>query len=270
MIGIYDSGMGGLSVLREVRGRLPQHDLTYLADAAFCPYGPRPIDGIRDRALACSTWLYHQGAQVVVVACNTATSAAIADVRAALPIPVVGMEPGIKPAIAATRNRRIGVLATDGTLSGPRFATLVQRFADGVEVQTVPAPGLVTQVEAGDLDGPETRRLLGQYFAPLQDRAIDTLVLGCTHFPFLAPLIRELAGPDVALIDTGPAVARQVTHIVHSGNVAPGCSRLRFVTTGDPAQAAPVFERLCGAAQAVEVEHATIASERSMADMRER
>lgn len=247
MIGVYDSGLGGLSVLRAIRALLPCHDLCYLADTAYCPYGPRPPAEVRARALACAGWLVAQGAGLVVVACNTASSAALELLRTALPIPIVGMEPGIKPAIAATRTRRVGVLATDGTLTGERFAGLVERFAGDVRVQTMPCPGLVEQVEAGDLQGPRTRALLTRYLAPLQAGGVDTIVLGCTHFPFLTPLIAELAGPGVMIIDTGPAVARQVARVAAERGPGPGQGGLRCATTGDPAQVAAPLARVWGA-----------------------
>jgi glutamate racemase len=164
---MFDSGLGGLSILREVRQRLPRHDLLYLADSAYCPYGPRHADEVRARALAIGRWLVEQGAALLVVACNTASSAALDVLRAELPIAVVGMEPGLKPAAAATRSGRIGVLATSNTLAGARFAALVERYAEGVEVITQPCPGLVELVEAGELDGRAARALVERYVAPL-------------------------------------------------------------------------------------------------------
>ncbi len=240
-IGIYDSGLGGLTVLRAVRALLPQHDLLYLADTAFCPYGSRPVEEVRERAHVCTNWLVSQGAGVVVVACNTASSAALELLRTEVSVPVVGMEPGIKPAIQASQTGQVGVLATGGTLAGTRFASLVQRFATQVAVHTIPCPGLVEQVEAGDLDGWATRALLEQYLSPLQAQDVDTIVLGCTHFPFLTPLIRELVGPHITIIDTGPAVARQVARVA---SVPVGNGLMRFVTTGDPVQVAIVLARL--------------------------
>jgi glutamate racemase len=242
-IALYDSGVGGLSVQREVRALLPQHDLIYLADAAYCPYGPKPEDAVRERALACGRWLQRQGARLLVVACNTATAVAIEALREALPLPVVGMEPGIKPAIAATRNGVVGVLATGGTLASARFSALVQRFANGVEVRTVPCPGLVECVEAGDVTGPRPRSLLERYLHSLRDA--DTLVLGCTHYPFLRALIAELAGPGVRLIDTGPAVARRVANLAQRASLPPQRAALRCVTTGDAGAFARTQRALC-------------------------
>lgn len=251
MIGLFDSGIGGLSVLRAVRERLPDHDLLYLADSAYCPYGPRPRDAVRERALACGRWLVDQGAAMVLIACNTATSAAADLLRAALPVPVVGMEPGLKPAIAASRSGHVAVLATSGTLRGDRFTGLVERFAGDVQVSTVACPSLVGYVEAGDTHGPAVRQAVASYLEPLQARGVDTLVLGCTHFPFLRPLIAELAGPAVTIIDTGPAVAAQVERVALSAGVGPGGGRLRCATSGDPAQVSATLAKVWGATLAV-------------------
>lgn len=252
MIGLFDSGLGGLSVLRAVRQRLPGQDLLYLADSAYCPYGPRPAAEVRARSLACGRWLVDQGARLVVVACNTATSAAIELLRAELPVPVVGMEPGVKPAAALTRSGQVGVLATHNTLAGERFSRLVERFAEGVTVTTVACPGLVEQVEAGDLESPQTRAMVAHYLAPLRERGADTIVLGCTHFPWLSPLIEELAGPGVTVIDTGPAVAQQVARLVAALQLPAEAGGLRCFTTGDPADVGPAIGRVWGEAPRVE------------------
>ncbi len=156
------------------------------------------------------------------------------------------MEPGIKPAIAASRTRQVGVLATSGTLAGKRFAGLVRRFADeaGVAVQTVACPQLVEQVEAGDLAGPQTRALIRRCLEPLRARGVDAIVLGCTHFHFVAPLVAELAGPAATIVDTAPAVARQVARVAEQQHIAAGQGRVRCVTTGDAAALAAVFAHL--------------------------
>jgi glutamate racemase len=245
-IALFDSGLGGLSVLRELRVLLPQHDLLYLADTAYCPYGPRPAAEVCGRALAIGRWLAERGAGLLVVACNTASSAALELLRAELPIPVVGMEPGLKPAAAATRSGRVGVLATSNTLAGARFAALVERYAGGVELITQPCPGLVERVESGDLDSPAARALVERYVAPLLARSVDVLVLGCTHYPFLRPLIAAAAGPDVAIVDTGPAVARQVARVAAESGLPAGQGCARFWTTGDAAAVAPVLRQLLG------------------------
>ena len=245
-IGVFDSGVGGLSVLREVRCRLPRHDLLYLADTAYCPYGPKSPAEVRARVLAIGRWLVGRGAGLLVLACNTASSSALEPLRAALPVAVVGMEPGLRPAAAATRSGRVGVLATDSTLAGERFAALTRRYAEGVEVITQPCPRLVEQVEAGDLDGAATHALAEQYIAPLLARGVDTLVLGCTHYLFLHPLIARIAGAGVAIVNTGPAVARQVERVAGQIGLPPGSGMSRFWTTGDAASVGPVARRLLG------------------------
>jgi len=215
-IGVFDSGVGGLSVLREIRATLPHEDLLFVADSRHVPYGDKPEAYIRQRSLTLATFLVAQGAKAIVIACNTATAAAADPVRAALTVPVVAMEPAVKPAAAATRTGVVGVLATVGTLESARLAALLARFGNEITVVTQPAPGLVEQVEAGDLDGPETRRLVAQYTAPLLAAGADTIVLGCTHYPFLRPLIVDVVGPGVTLVDTGAAVARQVVRVLEA------------------------------------------------------
>lgn len=235
-IGVFDSGIGGLSVLREIRALLPHEDLYYVADSGHVPYGDKPEAYIRQRALALSEFLLSQGAKALVVACNTATAAAVTLLRETVPVPVIGMEPAVKPAVAATRSGVVGVLATVGTLSSARFTALLSRYGDEVSIVTQPCPGLVERVEATDLDGPETRRLVAQYARPLLERGADTLILGCTHYPFLKPLIGEIAGPEVAIIDTGAAVARQLQRVLAaadllSASTEPG--QARFWTSGE-------------------------------------
>lgn len=247
MIGVFDSGWGGLSVLRELQALLSTHAMTYVADTAYCPYGPKTDDLVRERSLTIGRWLVAEGAQALVVACNTASSAALELLRAELPIPVVGMEPGVKPAIAATRSRTVGVLATSGTLNGARFATLVRRFAGDVAVLTQPCPGWVEAVEAGALGSPETQQLVRQFVAPLLAEGADTLVLGCTHYPFLRPLIDAEAGPGVQVIDTGPAVAQQVVRVAQQHRISSDNSMVRVFTTGEPSAVQGVAERLYGA-----------------------
>lgn len=243
-IGVYDSGFGGLSVLQAIRASYPQHDLCYLADTAYCPYGPRTATEVQQRAVACTGWLIERGAQLVVVACNTASAAALELLRATFNVPIVGMEPGVKPAIHATRNNRIGVLATDGTLTSARFQTLLSRYAADADVQAVPCPGLVDQVESGDLTSAHARDRVSTYVTPLQQAGVDTLVLGCTHFNFLSPLIAEVAGNDVTIIDTAPAVARRVGALIERDGIPVGTGELYAATTGDPAEVAPVMERM--------------------------
>jgi glutamate racemase len=210
-IGIFDSGVGGLSVLRAVRATLPHADLLYVADTAHVPYGPRPLEEVRRYAFGIAEFLCTQGAVVVVVACNTASAAALHELRAAFPqVPFVGMEPAVKPAAEQSLTGVVAVLATPATFQGALFASVVERFAQGVEVIPQVCPGLVEQIEAGELDTPRTEALLRSWVEPLLARNIDALVLGCTHYPFVRPLLERICGPRVRVIDPSEAVARQV------------------------------------------------------------
>jgi glutamate racemase len=210
-VGVFDSGMGGLSVLREIRRLLPAESLRYVADAAYVPYGQRRPEEILERSRLLFAFFRQQGVKAMVVACNTATAAAVPALRAQWPdFPIIAMEPAVKPAVAATRNGIVGVLATEGTLSSGRFAALLSQYAGRVRVITQPCPGLVEAVEHGDLEAPELVVLVRRYLTPLLEAGADTLILGCTHYPFLRNHIARLAGPDVRLIDTGAAVAREL------------------------------------------------------------
>lgn len=213
-IGIFDSGVGGLSVLRALQAQLPHERFLYYADTAHCPYGERDVATIRARAEAISAELISAGAKLIVVACNTATIAAIAHLRARFELPFVGMEPGVKPAVMASRSGHVGVLATTRSLAGERFQALVDAHARGVTVHTRACSGWVERVEAGDLHSPACMAMLRGDVQPLIEARCDVLVLGCTHFPFLAPALRDLVGPDIHLLDTGPAVARQAARVL--------------------------------------------------------
>ncbi|HSW15086.1 MAG TPA: glutamate racemase [Solimonas sp.] len=213
-IGVFDSGVGGISVLREIRRLLPAEDLLYYADSGHCPYGGKTREEIQARAVAITEFFMARAAKLVVVACNTATIAAVEHLRATYPIPFVGMEPAVKPAAAQTRSGVVGVLATGAALAGDKFHKLLADHAKNVRVITQPCPGLVEQVEAGELDGPETRALVERYTAPLLAAGADVMVLGCTHYPFLRSLIQQVVGPGVTLIDTGAAVARQTQRLL--------------------------------------------------------
>lgn len=246
-LGVFDSGLGGISVLKEIRLRMPSASLAYVADSAWVPYGSRGEGFIRQRARALADFLVEHGVEIIVVACNTATAAAVPTLRQSLRIPVVGMEPAVKPATAATRNGVVGVLATVGTLQSARFAALLDQFGSDIEVLTRACPGLVEQVEAGDLGGPRTRALVEQYVLPLVQGGADTLVLGCTHFPFLRPLIEATAGPGVKVIDTGEAVARRVEQVAKELGPQFGArSEAAFWTSGDTARQTTVVEKLWG------------------------
>lgn len=246
-VGVFDSGVGGLSVLAEIRQLLPAETLHYIADCGHIPYGEKTPAFIRERCQLIAARLHAQGAKALVVACNTATVAAVADLRERYPRwPIVGMEPAVKPAAAATRNGRVGVLATTGTLQSAKFAALLDRFALGVQVVTQPCPGLVEQVERGDLHGPETRHLLQGFLEPLLTAECDTLILGCTHYPFLRPLLAELVPPEIILVDTGAAVARRLQSLLaRDARLARGpAGPTRIWTSGEPADLEAVLPQL--------------------------
>lgn len=249
-IGIFDSGVGGLSVLHHIRATLPEAHLIYVADSAHAPYGNKSAAFITQRARALCHFLVKEGAQAIVVACNTATAAAAAELRKEFSLPIIAMEPAVKSAVAATRNGIVGVLATVGTLESARFAALLERYAGNVEILTQGCPGLVEQVERGELDTPETLALLQHYLTPLLARSADTLILGCTHYPFLAPAIRSLAGDDVVLIDTGAAVARELLRRLEQESIHPGIQSEnaieRFYTSAEPTQATRILTQLWG------------------------
>lgn len=259
-IGLFDSGVGGISIMREVRRLLPAEDLVYLADSAHCPYGSKPAEYIIARSIGISEFLISLGAKVIVVACNTATGAAIHALREKLSVPVVGVEPGVKPAVSMTRTGKVAVMATGVTLGSQKFSSLVERYGKGVEVITQPCPGLVELVEAGKTRDPETYDLLHKYLDPLLAAGTDVVVLGCTHYPFLRPAIQDIVGPHVAVLDTGEAVARQTARVLQERDLASdgaGRGREVFFTTGDPSAAEPVMARLWGE-ESIIVEHAEV------------
>ena len=249
-LGIFDSGIGGLSILREIRARLPNHDLIYFADQAHVPYGPRPLDEVRQFSEAITRFLLEQGAGLIVVACNTASAAALHHLRATFPaIRFVGMEPAVKPAAETTESRVVGVLATPATFQGELYASVVERFAQGVRVINQTVPGLVERIEAGDLDGAASRRLLQAALDPLLAQGADTLVLACTHYPFVIPLITEIAGASVRVIDPAPAIARQAERVLGEIGLASSAGesgRLRLITSGDASQLQAMAARVIG------------------------
>lgn len=247
-IGIFDSGVGGLSVLRHIRQTLPDERLIYVADSGHVPYGDKPAHYIEQRSLALSRFLVEQGADAIVIACNTATAAAAANLRSQFGIPVIGMEPAVKPAVAATSSGVVGVLATVGTLESARFAALLEKYAGAVEIVTQGCPGLVEQVELGELHGARTRELIERYTAPLLARGADTLILGCTHYPFLIPLIRDTVGESIALVDTGAAVARQLQRRIQTElpERYAGDASVQFFTSNNEAHATRIMSILWG------------------------
>lgn len=222
-IGIFDSGAGGLSVYRELVKVLPQERYLYFSDNAHCPYGQKTAAYIQERGRTITEVLLGLGADIIVVACNTATAAAIATLRAEYPaVPFIGMEPAVKPAALGTKSGVIGVLATAGTLKGSKYLNTRGLYQDNVKIVEHVGEGFVELVESGVLDGPEAETTVRASLQPLLDAGADTIVLGCTHYPFLQPLIQRLAGPDVRVIDPAPAVARQTVRILQERGIPTG------------------------------------------------
>lgn len=230
-IGIFDSGLGGLAVLKEIRQQLPDEDLIFFADQGRLPYGPRPTTEIRLFSEQISRFLLAHKAKAIVVACNTASAAALAHLRQTFPaVPFVGMEPAVKPAAEQTQRRVVGVIATQSTCQSEIFESVVERFAKDVRVLRQACPGLVTQVEAGEFESATTLRLLHEYLDPMLTEGIDTLVLACTHFTFLTPAILRVIGSGVRVIDPAPAVARQVGRVINPHGPTQSASVKAFTT----------------------------------------
>ncbi|MCC7501245.1 MAG: glutamate racemase [Flavobacteriales bacterium] len=215
-IGIFDSGIGGLTVAKAIRQALPSERLLYFGDGAHVPYGERSTAQIQDFSKAITEFLLERKSKLVVVACNTASAAALSSLREQMPkVHFIGMEPAVKPAVAHTRTGVVGVIATVSTMQSAVFASVVERFGQGVEVIQQACPGLVRQIEAGAFDTPKTETMLRGWLEPMVAREIDALVLGCTHYPMVQPLIERIVGPDVRVIDPAPAIARRVVHVLH-------------------------------------------------------
>lgn len=226
MIGVYDSGQGGKSVLQELVKLLPEEDFAYYADTRYCPYGPRPVSEIIERACAVTDFLIEKGCIMIVVACNTATAAAISHLRSHYPIPFVGMEPAVKPAILHSKSGVVGVLATQGTFKGSLYLNTLAKFKEGTQVIQQVGEGLVETVEKGILDGPEVEALVHKCIDPMLEASVDHIVLGCTHYPFLQPVIERIAGPGVTVINPAPAVARQAQKVLASiKDIEPSCGK---------------------------------------------
>lgn len=253
-IGVFDSGVGGLSVLRHLRAQLPHENFIYIADQAHVPYGRRPLADIRALSEAITRFLLSHEAKLIVIACNTASGAALNSLRRTFPsLPFVGMEPAVKPAAAQTKSGKVGVLATVGTFESQRYLSLMNRFAKEVEVFENPCIGLVERIEDGQLDGEETAVLLQNCVQPMLDAGVDTLVLGCTHYPFIRPLLEQICqtntSPEpvegrsstgsvrtISIIDPAPAIARQTTRLLAKNglkNDAGAMGSLLLYTSGD-------------------------------------
>ncbi len=235
-IGVFDSGLGGLSVLREIRALLPHEALLYLADSKYAPYGEKPETFVEARTLQACEWLLGQGCKALVIACNTATMHAVQTLRERLPVPIIGVEPGLKPAAAASGSKVVGVLATANTLKSAKFGRLLSSLAGESRFICEAGLGLVSLIEQGDLDGPAVRERLDAYLTPMLEAGADTLVLGCTHYPFLSGTIREMVGDQLALVDTGSAIARQLARKLAEHGLCADAGALprdRFVSTKD-------------------------------------
>lgn len=256
-VGVFDSGVGGLSVLRALWERLPNEHFYYVADSANCPYSERSVSEIQALSLAIAEHLRGAGAKAIVVACNTASASALPALRERMrardggDLPIVGMVPALKTAVGITRRGAVGVLATPATISGYLYQEVQKRYAAGVQVISQTCPGLVERIEAGDLDGPETEALLRACLAPMLAAKVDVLVLGCTHYPFVAPLLRRILGPEVELLEPSGAVAWQTQRVLTEAGLAaktagPQEHPTEFATTGNPEAFQRSLERLLG------------------------
>ena len=237
-IGIFDSGVGGLSVQQAIRQQLPSENIIYIADQAHVPYGSRPINQVRIFSREVSRFLLDSGAKIIVVACNTASAAALYYLREIFPsTPFIGMEPAVKPAAKSTRTGVVGVLATPATFQGELFASVVDRFANGVTVLQDTCPGLVSKIEKGDLVSGDTREILKNALTPMLQQGVDQVVIGCTHYPFVLPLIKEILGEQVEIIDPSPAIARQTGRVLRANellNQTKDPGEVQYLTSGDP------------------------------------
>ena len=253
-VGIFDSGLGGLSILRHIRAQLPHEHLLYVADTGFAPYGDKSEEVVAARSLAIARFLVEQGAKALVVSCNTATISGVKLLRETMPaMPIVGVEPGLKPAAAASRSGKVGVLATERTLAGAKFLQLRDQVsaATGADFLLQPCRGLVDQIELGETDAVTT--LLRRYVTPLLDGGADTLVLGCTHYPLVKATIEDVIAEsglqDIALIDTGEAVARQLVRLLDAGSLLRAADtppRLIAYTSASASALSAAFNSLVG------------------------
>jgi glutamate racemase len=237
-VGVFDSGVGGLTVLHECLVTLPHEDFVYLGDHARLPYGPRPIDEVREFSREIGAFLERQDVKLIVVACNAATSAALPQLQEELTVPVIGViTPEAHAAVQATRNRRVGLLATQLTVDAGRYARLVRDLDAGVELLPVACPRLVPLIEGDDPYGPETEASVREYAAPLKEAGVDTVILGCTHYPLIRPILQRVFGRDVTLVFSAEETAREVGETLARKRIENEAARegaYRFLTTGDP------------------------------------
>lgn len=253
-IGVFDSGIGGVSVLTAIRRELPTLDLIYVGDNAHLPYGEKTMEEIRTYTKGVIDFLVAKGCKVIVIACNTASAAALKFLRTEFPDTVfIGMEPAVKPAAEQTQTGVVGVMATTATFQGELFASVVERFANGVKVIQQPCPGLVQQIEAGELDSTETEKMLRSWIEPMQKQNIDRLVLGCTHYPFVRDAIHRIVGNKVQIIDPAPAIAKQVRRVLESrGKITEeGHGSITWYTSGNPIHFASTLLKLAGMNQKI-------------------
>ena len=248
-VGVFDSGVGGLSVLASIRHALPAESLIYVADSKYMPYGCKPESEILARCMQIADYFAARECKAMVVACNTATAASVAHIRDRYDYPVIGMEPAVKPAVQLSRSGVVGVLATRATCASGKFNRLIDRFTHA-SILVQPAPGLVERIEMGDLDGEETKALLRRYLQPLLMQKVDTLVLGCTHYPFLQSQIRAIVGEAVEIIDSGDAIARELARQLQRRDHLQ-CSdqhgEIEFLSSTPVTQYASLISRLWGA-----------------------
>lgn len=248
-IGIFDSGIGGLSITRQIRERLANEHLVYVADTIHAPYGEKSAAFITERALSISDFLLAQNVKAIVVACNTATVSSISALRSKYTIPIIGVEPGLKPAVFNTKSGVVGVLATAQTLKSASFNDLAKSFSTQVKIEVQPCPGLMEQVEALDLDSDKTAALIEKYVFPLLDKGADHIVLGCTHYAFLAEAIKKVAGSKIEIINTDFAVAKETARRLESANLLStnsNAGNIEFWSSGASSVSAIQFSSLWG------------------------
>jgi glutamate racemase len=252
-IGVFDSGAGGLTILSALCEELPQEHYIYIGDTAHCPYGVRSDAEIIELTMNACRFLIERGVKLIVIACNTASQAALSTLRATFSLPFVGVVPAVKPAAGITKRGRIGIAATNQAVKAAYLRQLIDDFADGIEVYAVGCPELVSLVERGDLDGPEVEETLRHALHPLLSKDIDVIVLGCTHFPALRPAIERIAGSHVQIIDSGRAIARRTHGVLEVENTllpvdlgSPVCGNLHVWCSGDPVAFSGVASKILG------------------------